>query len=123
MPSTTPKLSTQQVGLLLLTVLLVFALLRPEMSVAQHPAAPPLAQVGPGSPLPVYVVNDARPALPEGFVPGTQWRFTTWTVPNSLTFTVMVQKAEGGWAFLKLTSEAQTPSRWYYVPQMPGSWL
>jgi hypothetical protein len=42
----------------------------------------PVAQIGAGSPLPVYVTNPMQQiSLPEGFVQGSQWRFTTWTVP------------------------------------------
>jgi hypothetical protein len=117
-----PRLSTQHVTLILLVVLLLSVLLKPEKTIAQSKSAPSVAQVGPGSPLPVFVVNDLGPALPEGFIPGTSWKFTTWTVPSNLAFTVTVQKTEGGWAFLKLTTGAQIVSRWYYVPQMPGAW-
>ena len=74
-----------------------------------------------GSPLPVYVVNDPPPALPEGFVAGTSWKFSTWTLPSSLTFTATVQKTEGGWAYLTVNADP-TATRWYYIPQMPGAW-
>jgi hypothetical protein len=117
----TPKFSVQQVALILLA-LLISVLLRPEKIHAQRNSAPAVAQVGPGSPLPVFVVNDLPPALPDGFKPGTSWKFTSWTVPSTVTFTATVQKTEGGWAFLTLSTDAQTTSRWYYIPQMPGAW-
>lgn len=79
-----------------------------------------MAQVGPGSPLPVYVVNDVPPVLPAGFTAGTSWKFTTWTIPSTLTFTATVEKTQGGWAFLTLATDGS--SRWYYIPYMPGAW-
>ncbi len=115
-----PKLSAQQAVSILLAVLLLAVLLKPGKIAAQRSPAPAVAQVGPTSPLPVYVVNDFPPALPEGFVPGTSWKFTTWTLPSTLTFTATVQKTEGGWAFLTLSTG--NTSRWYYIPQMPGAW-
>lgn len=118
----TPKLSVRQAPLILLALLLIAVLVGPGKIHAQRNSAQAVAQVGPGSPLPVFVVNDPPPALPEGFTPGTSWKFTTWTVPSTLTFTATVQKTEGGWAFLKLSTDAPTTSRWYYIPQMPGAW-
>lgn len=88
---------------------------------AQKPVTAPVAQVGAGSPLPVYVVNDVS-RLPEGFEPGSTWTFSSWTTPSSLTFSARVDKTEGGWAYLTLTGGAAHSSRWYYVPQMPGAW-
>jgi len=115
------KLSAQQVVVFALAALLVFAFMKPRDLQAQR-NQPAVAQVGPGSPLPVYVVNDPKPALPENFTPGTSWKFTTWTIPSTLTFTATVQKVSGPWALLKVTSNAQSTSSWYYVPQMPGTW-
>jgi hypothetical protein len=103
----------------LLAALLIGVLLRPGQIHAQR-AVPAVAQVGAGSPLPVYVVNDPT-ELPEGFTPGTSWRFTTWTTPSTLTFTATVQRTEGGWALLALNGDSST-SRWYYIPHMPGAW-
>jgi len=117
---TLPKFSAQQMVLILLAAVLLAVLLKPGKIDAQRSPAFPVAQVGPASPLPVYVVNDFPPTLPDGFVPGTSWKFTTWTLPSTLTFTATVQKTEGGWAFLTV-STATTP-RWYYIPQMPGAW-
>jgi hypothetical protein len=116
------KISTQQIVLIVLAVLLISLLLKPEKTHAQPPGPPALAQVGPGSPLPVYVVNTPPALLPEGFNPGTSWKFTTWTIPSTLTFTAMVQKTEGGWALLTINSDSPTSSRWYFIPQMPGAW-
>ena len=67
------------------------------------------------------IAETGCPALPEGFVPGTSWKFTTWTLPSSLTFTATVQKTDGGWAYLTVNADP-TSSRWYYIPQMPGAW-
>ena len=115
----TGRLSTKASGLVLLTVLAAL-LVRPGKVHAQRDSPPAVAQVGAASPLPVFVINDLAPGLPAGFVPGTSWRFTTWTVPSNLSFVVTVQKTVGGWAFLKTTADPKP--RWYYVPQMPGSW-
>lgn len=116
-----PKLSGQQVLLIVFAVFLIVLLLKPEKIRAQPKAAPAVAEVGVGSPLPVYVVNELPPVLPDGFVPGTSWKFTTWTLPSTLTFTAVVQKTEGGWAYLTVNSDP-TSTRWYYIPQMPGAW-
>jgi hypothetical protein len=105
-----------------LALLLIFTLLRANRANAQHGAVPAVAQVGASSPLPVYVVNDPRPVLPDGFVPGSSWKFTTWTTPSTLTFTATVQKTEGGWAFLAVNGNGGGGTRWYYIPQMPGAW-
>lgn len=79
------------------------------------------AQVGIGSPLPVFVTNPDR--LPEGFVANSRWRFTTWTIPTVVTWTAAVNKTSGGWANLTISGTDQiTTTRWYYVPAMPGSW-
>ncbi len=123
MPFVNPKLSTQQIALILLAALLIFTLVQPAriQAQAQRPV-PVVAQVGSGSPLPVYVVNDFPPTLPDGFVSGTSWKFTTWTTPSTLTFTATVQTTEGGWAALTVTTDAGSTSRWYYIPLMPGSW-
>lgn len=81
-----------------------------------------LAQVGVASPLPVYVTNEPEARLPQGFVPGSSWKFTTWTIPSTLTFTATVQKTEGGWAQLNLSTDPPATSKWYYIPFMPGVW-
>lgn len=81
-----------------------------------------LAQVGVASPLPVYVTNEPEATLPAEFVPGSVWKFTTWTLPSTLTFTATVQKTEGGWAQLTLSTDPPTTSKWYYIPYMPGVW-
>ena len=118
---TIQKLSGQQVLLIVFAILLVALLLKPAKMRAQPKAPPAMAEVGVGSPLPVYVVNDPPAMLPEGFVAGTSWKFTTWTVPSTVTFTATVQKTEGGWASLTLGADTTT-TRWYYIPQMPGAW-
>ncbi len=117
-----PPLPKPHITLILFVALLVALIFRPEHGSAQRNSPTAVAQVGAASPLPVYVVNDLRPSLPEGFVPGTSWRFTTWTVPSNLAFTVSVLKTEGGWAYLKLSDAQATAPSWYYVPQMPGAW-
>src|SRR6185312_10226684 len=114
------KLSVGRASLSALTLSLLGLLAVNETMRAQRTAAPAVAQVGPGSPLPVFVVNDSPPRLPEGFTPGSSWRFTTWTVPSTLTFTATVQRTAGGWALLRLSTDP-TP-HWYFVPQMPGAW-
>jgi hypothetical protein len=125
MHSIISRLSARQLPLVLLAAaaLLVGVLLRPGKIHAQRNSVPAsVAQVGVGSPLPVYVVNDLPPLLPEGFVPGSTWKFTTWTLPSTLTFTATVQKTEGGWAQLTLSTDPPTTSKWYFIPQMPGVW-
>jgi hypothetical protein len=117
----TSKLSTPQIGMILFAVLLVLVLVKPGRIQAQRNAPPPTASVGSGSPLPVYMVNEPPPVLPEGFLPGSAWKFTTWTTPSTLSFTATVQKTEGGWAFLTVNSDAPA-TRWYYIPLMPGGW-
>jgi hypothetical protein len=109
--------------LLAVAVLFIGFLLRPGKIQAQRNTVPAsVAQVGAAAPLPVYVVNDLPPVLPDGFVPGSSWKFTTWTLPSTLTFTATVQKVEGGWAALTLSTDPPTTSRWYFIPQMPGAW-
>lgn len=124
----TPKLSTfvsrggQRVLLIVLSALVIGLLLKPAKIEAQRNPPIPVAQVSAGSPLPVYVVNDQRPLLPQGFIAGSSWKFTTWTTPSTLTFTANVQKVDGGWALLALSSAADGKPNWYYVPYMPGAW-
>ena len=109
--------------LLAVAALFIGVLIRPGKIHAQRNSPPAsLAQVGVSAPLPVYVVNDPPSLLPEGFVPGSSWKFTTWTVPSTLTFTATVQKTEGGWAELTLSTDPPTTSKWYFIPQMPGVW-
>jgi hypothetical protein len=125
MRSITSKLSVRQLPVILLAVAVLFIgfLLRPGKIQAQRNTVPAsVAQVGAAAPLPVYVVNDLPPVLPDGFVPGSSWKFTTWTLPSTLTFTATVQKVEGGWAALTLSTDPPTTSRWYFIPQMPGAW-
>jgi hypothetical protein len=112
----------------LLTVSVVSALalaallVTPEKTHAQQKAPPAAASVGVANPLPVYMVNEPPGLLPEGFDPGTSWKFTTWTVPSSLTFTATVQRTQGGWAYLTVKNDTPASTRWYYIPQMPGAW-
>jgi len=82
------------------------------------------AQIGTNSPLPVFVTNPVPPIpLPDGFVQGSRWRFTTWTMPSAITWTATVNRTSGAWANLTITAEDRgTHTRWYYVPAMPGSW-
>jgi len=89
---------------------------------AQRSAAAPgqMAQIGPGAPLPVFVVNEQT--LPDDFVPGSTWRFETWTVPNAMSWTARVERVSGGWAYLNVYDAGRSASGWYYVPQMPGRW-
>lgn len=78
--------------------------------------------LGKDSPLAVFVTN-ASDRLPEDFVRGSRWRFTTWTVPTALTWTATVNATSGGWANLTITGDDRiTTTRWYYVSAMPGSW-
>jgi hypothetical protein len=81
------------------------------------------AQIGTNSPLPVLVTNPVSTvSLPEGFVQGSQWRFTTWTLPSVITWTADVNKVSGAWANLTITTDSGKSTRWYYLPAMPGSW-
>jgi hypothetical protein len=84
------------------------------------PGPQSVAQVGPGSPFPVYVVNE--PSMPDDFIPGSTWQFTTWTVPNAMTWTAHVEKVSGSWAYLTVQTNAQSTSGWYYLPRMDGFW-
>ena len=115
-----PMLSLKQVLLIVSAVLLVAGLAGTQTIRAQR-SVPPVALVGPGSPLPVYAVNEPPDLLPEGFVPGSSWKFTTWTMPSMLTFSAKVEKVAGGWAYLTVQSETPKP-RWYFIPEMPGTW-
>jgi hypothetical protein len=90
-------------------------------AVGQHGQAQAPAQVGIASPLPVYVTN--TPSLPDGFTPGSRWKFSTWTMPSVLSWTATVNRTSGGWAHLTVNaSDGATVSRWYYLPAMEGSW-
>ena len=122
MQITVSALSQKQLGLILISALILGGLVAPQVIRAQRGSTPAVAQVGPGAPLPVYVVNEVPPSLPDGFVPGTSWRFTTWTVPSTLTFSASVERISGGWAYLTLQTDASKRSRWYYIPEMPGGW-
>lgn len=90
----------------------------------QQVQAQSTAQIGANSPLPVFVTNPMSTVqLPEGFVQGSRWRFTTWTVPSVITWTATVNKTSGAWAHLTIVAEDRsTHTRWYYLPGMPGSW-
>jgi hypothetical protein len=121
MRSISRNISPRHAVPVLLAVLLILVLLKPGPIHAQRPI-PAVAQVGPGSPLPVYVVNEPPAVLPIGFVPGSSWKFTTWTTPSTLTFTATVQKTEGGWALLALNGDTANAARWYYISHMPGAW-
>lgn len=91
------------------------------VAVGQRGQAQSPVQVGLTSPLPVYVTN--TPPLPEGFSPGSRWKFSTWTMPSVLTWTATVNKTSGAWAHLTVRGEdGSTASRWYYLPAMEGSW-
>jgi hypothetical protein len=80
-------------------------------------------QIGANAPLPVFITNPVGPeSLPTGFAPNTRWRFTTWTLPSVLTWTATVNQTSGPWANLTIEAEGVTSTRWYYVPNMPGSW-
>lgn len=121
----TPKLSARQciVMLTALGIVLTAMLLRPVAIRAQRNAPPAsLAQVGVNAPLPVYVTNEPPLRVPDGFVPGSSWKFTTWTIPSTLTFTATVKQVEGGWASLTLSTDPPTTEKWYYIPYMPGAW-
>ena len=82
------------------------------------------AQIGASSPLPVFVTNSlSDPLLPEGFAAGSRWRFTTWTTPSVISWTATVNRTSGAWANITTVAENGTrTTRWYYVPNMPGSW-
>ncbi len=108
--------SWQRIALLSLAVMIIALASRVTRTEAQSPT-----QIGPASPLPVFVTN--TPPLPEGFVQGSRWRFTTWTTPSVLTWSATVNKTSGPWANLTVRYEdGATSSRWYYIPAMPGSW-
>ena len=105
-----------QFVLMLIVVVLFGAITQAQRGVAQS-----TAQIGATSPLPVYVTNVAL--LPDGFLPGSRWRFTTYTTPSVFTWTATVNRTSGQWASLTVrTEDGNTSSRWYYIPAMPGSW-
>jgi hypothetical protein len=108
--------------LVLVLVLLLFGFfLYPAHSQAQRTDAPTTAQIATSSPLPVFVTN--APTLPEGFVVGSKWRFTTWTTPSVFTWSATVQRTSGAWAQLLVSAEGgRTSSGWFYIPALPGSW-
>jgi hypothetical protein len=81
------------------------------------------AQIGQSSPLPVFITNEGYCLLPEGFVPGSRWRFTSWSAPSSLSWIGTVQPTTGPWVNLTIqTHDGTTTTRWYNVPAMPGGW-
>jgi hypothetical protein len=91
------------------------------VSVGQRGQSQSPAQIGTSSPLPVFVTN--TPPLPEEFVQGSRWRFTTLTVPTVLTWTATVNSTSGPWAQLTVRTEnGQVSTGWYYIPGMSGSW-
>jgi hypothetical protein len=82
---------------------------------AQRASAPPPQQVAPAGP------GSGQPT-PDGFVPGSKWEFTTWTLP-ARAWLVQVERVSGGWAYLRVEGNGQPPEpAWYNVPQMPGRW-
>ena len=84
---------------------------------------PTAAQIGPSTPLPVFVTNEGNSLLPEGFVVGSRWKFTSWTAPSTTSFVGMVQATTGPWANLTVrASDGTATTRWYNVPAMPGGW-
>lgn len=89
---------------------------------AQTPERTP-AQISVGAPLPVFVTNSPGiQFLPEGFVPGSRWRFTTYSAPSVLTWVATVNKTSGPWANLTITEQQGSRTQWYYIAAMPGSW-
>lgn len=121
MASTTFTISTKRLALTLLTLAAAATLVKTGTVHAQK-NVPPTAQVGVGAPLPVYMVNETPSQLPDGFLPGRSWKFTSWTTPSSLTFVVSVQRTEGGWAYLTLSTDPDKKPKWSYLAQMPGAW-
>jgi hypothetical protein len=125
MRAITRTISIRQGTLLLVAAaaVLIGVLLRPATIRAQRNAPPSsLAQVGPAAPLPVYVTNNPPSQVPDGFVPGSIWKFTTWTIPSTLSFTATVKDVDGGWAQLNLSTDPPTSAKWYFIPYMPGVW-
>jgi hypothetical protein len=125
MRAITSKFSIPQRTIILVAAAVVFigVLLRPATMRAQRNSVPAsVAQVGASAPLPVYVTNDPPPAVPDGFVAGSTWKFTTWTIPSTLTFTATVKEVQGGWAELNVSTDPPTTAKWYYLPIMPGVW-
>jgi hypothetical protein len=115
MATTTDFLRRWKTALALLGLIAVALISQAQRSYGQA------AQIGPSSPLPVFVTN--TPPLPEGFGGGSTWKFTTWTAPSVLTWTATVNRTSGPWAYLSVRNEnGATSSGWYYVPAMPGSW-
>src|SRR5688572_22923 len=86
---------------LLLTLIVV--VLFGAITQAQRGVAQPVAQIGATAPLPVYVTNAAL--LPDGFVAGSRWRFTTYTTPSVFTWTATVNRTSGQWASLTVRAE------------------
>ena len=114
---------TQTLSIAAAAAVLTGVLLWPGVIRAQRNAPPAsLAQVGPSAPLPVYVTNNPPSLVPDGFVPGSTWKFTTWTIPSTLTFTATVKDVQGGWAELNLSTDPPTSAKWYFIPYMPGVW-
>jgi hypothetical protein len=68
------------------------------------------------------VTNEPPSVVPDSFVPGSTWKFTTWTIPSTLTFTATVKQVSGGWAELNVSTDPATTGKWYYIPYMPGVW-
>jgi hypothetical protein len=119
MPAPRRLLFSSVLGIGLLGTFAIYVTVRTERVLAQSHA-----QIGTNSPLPVYVTNPPGEAtLPEGFVPRSRWKFTTWTSPSVLTWTAEVNRTSGPWASLTITNDdGTTATRWYYIPAMPGSW-
>lgn len=83
----------------------------------------PVAQIGHATPLPVFVTNDGYYLLPQGFVRGSRWRFTSWTSPSTTSWIGQVEATSGPWANLTIRAHDGTvTTRWYNVMAMPGGW-
>jgi hypothetical protein len=83
----------------------------------------PTAQIAQSTPLPVFVTNQGHYLLPEGFVPGSRWRFTSWSGPSTISWIGAVQATSGPWANLTIqANDGTTTTRWYNMMALPGGW-
>jgi hypothetical protein len=76
-------------------------------------------------PLPVTVVNtDTGPGLPQGFVPGSVWRYyPNMSAPASAITTFAVKQVQpSGWALLEPRPATSPSAFWCYVPGLGGFW-
>lgn len=107
--------------LLVAVAFLAFHFGRVQAQDQNQPPAP--ARISANAPLPVFVTNSTGvQLLPEGFVPGSRWRFTTYTAPSVLTWVATVNKTSGPWANLTITEQQGSRTQWFYIAAMPGSW-